>query len=64
MLHSHENRPIPVHIVSKRLGVPSRTIRRYISIGKIRAIRVGKRAYGVWEDEIERFQREVFCGRV
>jgi hypothetical protein len=55
---------IPVHIAARRLGRSPRTIRRYIYLHLILAVRINKRAWGVWEGEIERLQREVFYGRV
>jgi excisionase family DNA binding protein len=40
-------RLLPVHIAARHLRCSGRTVRRYITTGRLRAVRVNRRAWGI-----------------
>lgn len=40
-------RLLPVHIAARHLRCSRRTVRRYITTGRLRAVRVNRRAWGI-----------------
>ena len=45
-----------VHNVAVRCGVAERTVRWWVETKRLRAVRVGRRAWGILESEIESFE--------
>jgi len=53
-----EGTGLPIAAAAEKLGIHSRTLRRYISDGRIRAIRYTSQVVRIKEDELLRFQDE------
>jgi excisionase family DNA binding protein len=56
-----KERLLLTHHAARRLGVKPRTVRWLVKMGRLPAVRIGMRAWGFHEDDIEayRYRREV-----
>ena len=61
-LNAFDNdRLITAHIAWKRTGVPERTLRHWAATGKVKAKKLGKRAWGIVQKDVEELALQRGC---
>jgi excisionase family DNA binding protein len=49
---------VPVHIAAKHLNCSARTVRRWIQQGRLRAERIGRRAWAILRRDIKNLRND------